>query len=482
MVRRLAGIVPFLAAGCLPVAVAPPAPRIALHAMPVAPGTNVSPSSTVAAAPATSPGGVTARPCPRDSAASKAASTAIDDLSARIAALPPDGDPHPLAAGLGHLLEGPCLALAQLEGRDWDFTSSLSLRSFWDGGGRAWAEGFLALGSAKPEERITWVPPTPRKALTLEATPHHALAPWLLCSERDDACGKETEPWVRRANTYFRLFDAVRRAEDSPPVSDPRGACADRALAPGVAEPYVEWRACVEATAQAHTALPLGRFRAPHEGWLFVRGRRGHYGFCDEVRAYDLATGAAYVAQSCSGLSLRHDGSVDGAQTDAARKDRTRAGRVDVSLLREAAWMMALTEESQQDVIDDAFGWVLPGGIEPVAESGQGGSMSMHWSSSSGQTQLEWQWVARGTTVTTGTLTWPEDYNEAARDHAVKLLDIAEASFQEGCAPAGPPARVPAKKKGGGVSAIDASADSLRGAQDDLSRALVGAHAKRCGK
>lgn len=423
-----------------------------------------------------------ARPCPHDSPAVRAASSELDALSTRIAALPPEGDPRALVADLRHLLEGRCFALARLEGPDWDFTSSLSLRSFWESGGRSWAEGFLALGAAKPEERVTWVPPTPRRALTLEASPHHALAPWLLCSERDEACGRETEPWARRAATYLRLFDAVRRAEDSPPVSDPRGACAARALAPGVAEPYSEWRSCVDATAQRHAALPLGRFRAPREGWLFVRGRRGHYAFCDEVRAYDLTSGAAYVAQSCSGLALRNDGSVDGAQTDASRKVRTRVGRLDVSMLREAAWMLTVANEVDQDVLEDGFGWVLPEGIDPVAESGQGEGMSMHWSGSSGQTQLEWQWVVRGATVTAGTLTWPQDYNEAARDHAVKLLDIAEASFQEGCAPVSSPAHVPAQGSEGGVSPIDASAESLRGAQDELSRGLVGIRGKRCGR
>jgi hypothetical protein len=446
------------------------------------PARSSAPEAVAPVAPPSDAADARSRPCSSDSVAAKAASTAIDALSARIAALRPDGDPHPLAAELQRLLEGPCFALAQLEGRDWQFASSLSLRSFWDTGGRAWAEGHLALGSARPEERITWVPPTPRKALTLESAPHHPLAPWLLCSERDEVCGRDTEPWARRASTYFRLYDAVRRAEDSPPVSDPRGACATRAQAPGVAEPYSEWQSCVESTAQAHTVLPLGRFRAPREGWLFVRGRRGHYSFCDEVRAYDLATGAAYVAQSCSGLALRHDGSVDGAQTDASRKAKTQAGRLDVTLLREAAWMMALAGEAERDVLEDGFGWVLPEGIEPVAGSGEVRGGSMHWSTSSGQTQLEWQWVARGATVTSGTLTWPEDYNEAGRDHAVKLLDITEASFREGCTPAAPPVRVPEKRTGGGVSPIDASPGSLRGAQDELSQALEGIRAARCGR
>lgn len=44
--------------------------------------------------------------------------------------------------------------------------------------------------------------------------------------------------------------------------------------------------------------------RAPSHGWFILRGRRGHYRFSDEVRAYDLATGAAYVARSEAALAL----------------------------------------------------------------------------------------------------------------------------------------------------------------------------------
>jgi hypothetical protein len=60
---------------------------------------------------------------------------------------------------------------------------------------------------------------------------------------------------------------------------------------------------------------------------IVIRGRRGHYDFCDELGAYDMETGAAYVAKSCSGLHLRTDGSVDFEGTNAARKAAVVAGR-----------------------------------------------------------------------------------------------------------------------------------------------------------
>ena len=66
---------------------------------------------------------------------------------------------------------------------------------------------------------------------------------------------------------------------------------------------YQKWHACIEELRPRQDALPLGRVRAPMRGFFVVRGRRGHYSFCDEIRAYDLASGAAYVASSCSGVN-----------------------------------------------------------------------------------------------------------------------------------------------------------------------------------
>jgi hypothetical protein len=432
-----------------------------------------------------------ARPCPHDSAASKAAAAEVDALSTRIKSLPPEGNPAPLLADLGRLLEGPCFALARLEERKWDIKSSLSLRSFWESGGQSWVESFLRLDASTWENgRAMWTPPTPRRALTLEAAPHHPLAHWLLCSERDEKCGDETEPWMRRALTYFKLFASLRHVdnstchvEDSAYIVDPQGGCVTRALAPGVGEPYAEWRTCIEETAETQTALPLGRFRAPHDGWLLVRGSRWPR-FCDEARAYDLATGAAYVARSCSGRVRRADGSIESARTDLVRTDETHVGRLEVSLLREAAWMMVLSNEAQEGVIEEGFGSTIPDGIEPAARSVRESLGGGFGSVSSAQTELDWRWLARGKAVSSGTITWPEDGAGAARDHAVKLLDIAEASLREGCAPAPLPPEAPEAPSADDGSPL-AKARSRGAAQEPatrehLSRVLAAIHAKPC--
>lgn len=232
------------------------------------------------------------------------------------------------------------------------------------------------------------------------------------------------------------MFDGLRGAHGGA-----SGTCVDAAMERPERERYQAWHACIEDDGETHTALPLGNYRAPREGWLVVRGRRGHYAFCDEVRAYDLATGAAYIARSCSGLALVEGGGVDGDVTDAAREDGTLVGRVPVDALREAAWMMLLADEVEHDVRAGGFAPYIPEGIDIVLpETKPFTGHSRGHSHSTDQTRLYWSWSLKGATVDAGELTWPSDYNDAARDHAVRLLDIAEAGFVAGCAPARLPA------------------------------------------
>jgi len=71
---------------------------------------------------------------------------------------------------------------------------------------------------------------------------------------------------------------------------------------------YTEWMKCLEEHRPVAWALPLGRLQSPRVGWLIIRGRRGHYQFCDEVRAHDLETAQPNVAQSCSRLHRQRGG------------------------------------------------------------------------------------------------------------------------------------------------------------------------------
>ena len=469
-----------LAAACAAQPASAPTPPDAVPTVPTAapaPPPTISspaPDPAISATAPDLPAVPVHRPCPADSRAYQAARDELAAIEPAIAALPPDGDPGPLTQRINRLIaDNPCFALL-IPDRRLKFTGTRALREFWAAGGGSWLAQVLHF-SGPEDQRHAWLPPTVRKPLTRETHPNHPLVDLLLCAEADPTCGAETEPWRRRALTFFRMFDqlrALRRA--GKPPADVRADCEARALAEPVADRFLAWHACFAADARPHTMLPLGSFRAPHDGWLIVRGRRGHYNFCDELRAYDLATGAAYIARSCSGLVLTDGGGVDRATTDAARKPGVTVGRLHIDALREAAWMTLLAAEVQHDVLPQGHGWHIPASIPilvPVDRPLRGGSGSS--SRSSDQTTLTWSWAHAGRRVAAGTLTWPDDHNDAARQHAVHLLDIAEAGLSEGCAPARLPDLSRLTTRAPRVSPIDAAPDSVSRVQSELLTALT---------
>ncbi len=455
-----------------------PPPIPTARAAPARPVTPTPPPAVATAATAPPPSVL--KPCPVDSAGYKAARAGLDDVSARIRALTPKDDVSPVARALATLVEGACWSLVREDFPGADaFTSSASLREFWSSGGESWAEQVLSFeGDEKP---VVYTIPSPRKALSREATPQHPLAPFLLCAEADASCGKETLGWRRRAERTFVAFDRLRALEHAAAPPEERPACEKRAAALPELERFADFRDCMRESTTPTTMLPLGSFKAPREGWLVVRGRRGHYSFCDETRAYDLATGSAYVVRSCGGLSLRNDGSVDHGKTRATQKRSDEAGRLAVDALREAAFVMALTEDVDRNVVTSGFGWYLPEGVPAArADETHGRGFAGSYRSSSGQTSLDWSWIVRGHAIRSGTLTWPEDYNDAARAHAVELLAIAETTFVAGCPPGAPPTDLVATTAHGRVSGLDGDRATLAATQRDLASALARLGQRAC--
>lgn len=373
------------------------------------------------------------------------AESEITRVGAMIAGLAPDASPKPAQDSLAKLFSLPCLQLAQDDAPSLDADSGLALAHWWkERGGEWWLRHYLELSKPRTPSSFptSVVAPTIRRALTAETKKRHPLA-HLLCPIADPTCGRETAGWRLRADEALSSFAERHRAKwldgdqsSTPPPSI--DTCRAQAAAGAPEERYGAWRSCLARAREPRAYLPLGVVKAPSSGWLLSKGRRGHYAFCDEVRAYDLATGSAYVARSCSGLALRSDGSVDGAKTDAARNDDAFAGTLAVDALREAAWMTVLSGEVQENVVD-AWGFALPEGVEPRSASSFAG-LGLSFSTSSAQTTLAWSYVPERRSVLTGTLTWPEDYNHAGRAHAASLLKVAEASLSKGCPKAPPPA------------------------------------------
>lgn len=385
-------------------------------------------------------------------------------LGEKRAAAPTQASPPPalekVLADLARLRARKCFALSA-ENPRWKAPATVeALVEWWRAGGGDWLASYVHGG-----DRVI-LPPDVRNALVLDGSAKHPLAP-ILCKSADAGCGAETKGWVRRAEEALRLH-----AVDNGRLAPTRGSAAPAPDEGCARTDYRAWRTCLEERRETRPMLPLGRFRAP-EGWFVVRGRRGHYAFCDELRAYDLSTGAAWVAQSCSDLVLTGTGSVDGAATDAKRGITARAGTVPADAIREAAWMTLLAGEVEERVQPYARHVSLPPGLEPRWPAGLGvmSSIGLDFWMTSAQTRLRWAWFRLGRLQHAGEVTWP-DSSDAGESHAADLLRIAEDGFRDGCPPATPPRELFAFTSGAKVSAIDASPESVRGAQDALVEAL----------
>ncbi len=459
-----------------PVAPAPPepepAPAVAL-AVPDDPPEPDDPTEVV-------------RACKVGTADAKKAQQAIDAIDAKVTALAADGDPKPIEAEIRRALRMPCLRLGLRDAPKLGADSGYALQQWWkDGGGKWWLGHYLELTIPRTPNSFpsSVVAPTLRRTLTLETRKKYPLRE-LLCGIQDAACATETRGWATRADAFFQRFAASQRAHwldgdqkgEAPPSID---TCVERAPKAPAAARYGKWRRCLAEARPKVSRLPIGAVKAPTHGWLLVRGRRGHYTFCDEVRAYDLATGAAYIAKSCSGLALVAGGSVDAAKTDDARKEETQVGTVPRDALREAAWMMLLASEVQEDVVE-GWGFALPAGVEPQRSMSELGSYHTGFTMSSGQTRLAWSYMPDGPSQASSELTWPEDYNHAGREHAVSLLRIAEAGFVAGCPSASPPTALDWGSAKSAVSPLDAKASSLRKVDQELVVALGKARTQAC--
>jgi hypothetical protein len=358
-----------------------------------------------------------------------------------------------------------CFRLAMLENaRHPEFGDVEAARWWWNRGGDDWLRAALDRNRTDASLPPDWPPVLKREG--------HALAR-LICKPEDAACGKETAGWELRA---AEALDEPTRDDDRGERPEVLAQRCNTAAKPAkdAAARYQAWRSCVEDARPKAAMLPVGRYEVPRDGWFVLRGRRGHYQFCDEVRMYDLATGAAYVTQSCSGLFLQTGGSVNHEATDDARKAKRLVGRVPIDALREAAWMAMFANEVKEGVQVYAWSAQLPADMTQVwldDDMFHAGGLGLSGWFSSAQTQLAWSWQGSDGLRASGSLTWPNSHLRGQM-HAVRLLRIAEAALVEGCPPAPAPKQLVVGGKPG-VSSLDASPESLDRAEARLIEALA---------
>ncbi|WP_223634467.1 hypothetical protein [Corallococcus sp. EGB] len=404
-------------------------------------------------------------PCPPDSADWRSAQEELSAFDARMEALPEDGEVEDVRSGLQVLLSHRCFGIARAEeSREpltWDeetVAPALALKTWWRDGGKAYFTSQLELGRAGAQTVV--IPPDLRGVLAREAAPKHRLAS-LLCPLKAGECGVETEAWRARAEKAFRPEN--RRPgtfkEDEPIAPD----CMKKARRHPSRLRYMAWRACLDTSLKTRNvvpALPLGRIRAPTDGWLVIRGRRGHYDFCDQLDAYHLATGTVYRSSSCSNLALKSDGRVDVAGTDAARQSGVKVGRVSPERIRELSWMLLLEPEVEDRVQVAAVRVPVPPGLRvewPATDEGrEGGVMGGTVGGSTAQTTLSWKWFPPGgVEPLSGSFRFPYAW-APGEDHANVLMTEAEATLQEGCPALPVPVRELEFTREPGVNRIDA--------------------------
>ncbi|RKG91425.1 hypothetical protein D7W82_00950 [Corallococcus sp. CA049B] len=420
-------------------------------------------------------------PCTPDSADWKAAREELSAFDARMEALPEDGEVEEARTGIQLLLSHRCFGIArEEESREpltWDEehpVPALALKTWWRDGGKAYFTSQLEPGRAGAQSIV--IPPDLRDVLARESSPKHRLAS-LLCPVKAGDCGAETEPWRARAEKAFRpenrrpgTFD-----EDPPPPPD----CMKEARRQPSRSRYKAWRVCLAINPNARnvqTVLPLGRIRAPMDGWLVIRGRRGHYSFCDQLDAFHLATGTTYRSSSCSSLALKSDGRVDGAATNAARRSGVTVGRVSPERIRELMWMLLLEPEVKDRVQVEAVRVPVPKGLRvewPATDDGiLGGVAGRVFGGSTAQTRLSWNWFPPGgAELLSGEFTFPYSW-APGEDHANVLMTEAETTFQEGCPALPVPVRELDFTREPGVNRIDAPAGVSK-VQDERVDALL---------
>lgn len=379
------------------------------------------------------------RACDPKSPRGLAAKAKLDAIDGRIHKLAASADARGLQKEIEKLLsDDPCFALAAATTPyPMEFDSGLSLRSFWEQGGHYWLSSQLELVGTETPYLV--VPPTSRRSLASDVQTVHPLAP-LLCPAdaampgSTSTCGADTLGWMHRADVDLARASAASHralARSSPDAEPPpsRERCVKKAAESPAAEQFLAFASCITQVPERADTLPLGRFAAPKDGWLLVRGRRGHYSGCEQIRAYDLATGATYVAKSCFGM------------TAAPNQHSAEIGRVPVDAIREAALMIFLSVLADRDVVRGGEGHAIPSGIVPMVPAGVGAGIGLSgfgWSS--GRTVMEVAWVRAGRGQARATVEWP-DSDVPARQHATDLLAVAEKGFSGGtCAPAALPA------------------------------------------
>lgn len=375
---------------------------------------------------------------------------AYDEPTRRIAAL----WAHPCLPTLARFFAAPEPKSAEALIDVWE--RGLDEALFESVGGLYRAEGEPASLVVPPEV----VPEPPADALAKAAS-------WI-CPPDEPSCAR-SKSYVASAE---RAFDAWRELSRRDGASE---ACKDAPARDGARTAFERWALCVFYSVPETTRYPRISLRAPTSGWVILTGRRGHYQFSDEARAYDLASGAAYVVSSTTKLVLK-GGDVDAAATDAARVPVTGRGEVAPDQVRDLAFLLG-TKSLPVRYRERVMRVPVPARLAFEIARGEG---RLPWQRegwrTSAQTKLSYVLI-EGKRRTEGLVTWP-----AAADVTDTHIDQVIGEMEEGLVTGCPRARPPsvAGASVGVVSSVDAAPDAFRQNIEGLEKLLDAFAASPC--
>ncbi len=392
--------------------------------------------------------------CEPGSAAFRRAERAIEDVREAAENLTPGDDPAPANAALARATADPCLWLAALLGRPDEASSAAAFQAFVARGGVSWLRAALRPIDHEGSASLP-VPPTMPVALTPHETPRHRLAPWL-CDRRDTECGRDTGGMLERARRAYARRSRAWHDADEPEATATR--CLAAATRRSGARRLRAWARCV-AVEFLEPVIPFGRFRAPDRGWWVLHDSRRHDPSCHSLRAYDLESGEAHIAERCWSTVLHPNGAIDLARTRATEHDVITRGEMPRAHLREAALLTLIanyggtTGRPSMERVPIPAELVLrpcPSAEEdPWPEHSTSGFTSSVLTSHA--TSVRWHLALdldRDPDIL-HTYTWPPA-EASPLGYAAELLEIAERGFTPSCGTRRPPVALPMMQVEGG--------------------------------
>jgi len=384
------------------------------------------------------------RPCRPDDPARLRASADLYSLDAAINRLDPDASVAELVQRLDNLMASKCFQmLPRNDCARNHWSSAAALKRYWYAGGSGHLRSFLDLG--KPEQ--SWLRLPPELPWSLETDTFQAGNPLhdQICSGGDDGCGLETAAWSARLRRIVEREAPPRCPGEQPPAT--AAACTAFAVKGHPRLRFQRFIDCLSTLQRTPRVLPVGQLRVQREGWLAIWGRRGRTRFCDELRAFDLATGAQVSVSRCGSRTLGRHGFV---AADLVGDERIELGHVSVEAIRETAWTLLMQHGVRASLQLRGVFAELPASIPRSLPRDRAALADpdplIHrtcLSVNSEDSTLSWSAYVRGQYAATGSLPRRRDPNDAHNDglgdHAASLLRRADTSFIRGCPRSTPP-------------------------------------------